>query len=551
MQEAAYFTFKAYMKNIYKTNLYTIPIDLDFGCPNRDKNGIGGCTFCPENGARAAQLLDAKDANEQIKNAINFSKNRYNAKEFMLYIQAYTGTFTSVINQKQTYSKLLSLYNFKAISIGTRPDCLSNNVLEYLKELNEQLDVYIDLGVQTLNNSTLKKINRGHDANSSIKAIKKIKKYNLKVFAHIIIGLENETRTNWENTVKQLVKENVDGIKIHNLHIIKNTQLHNQYKVTPFKTYNEYEYADELIYLIRNIPSHIPIIRISTDTSSKDLVAPIWHMQKGQFVEYVNESMKDAGYYQGDLLKSKNIILKDQNSFLLEDKSITIWDKKYKDFYHPKSGAYVQAKELFIKQSKLENRLKEKEINLLDIGFGMGYNSLEAIKLPKENKLNITALDKNKLIIKQAAKLIKNIKEKDILKTIFSTYKYKDDKNNLELFIGDARHTIKKLSKKYDIVFLDTFLPNLNPSLLTYDFINLLKEVITKNAIIICSQNNTLVKGAFKEVGFSYEEFHIDKTDIKGLILKQSIPTKNNKFFKDEYLIYREKQIITNFEKNI
>lgn len=257
------------MKKIYNNTLYTIPVDLDLGCPNRDENNNGGCTFCPQNGARAAQLLDAKDVELQTKNAIEFSQKRYNAKEFMLYIQAYTGTFTKVINQKETYSKLLNLYNFKAISIGTRPDCLNKATLEYLSELNKEIDVYIDLGIQTLNDKTLEKINRGHDSKSTIKTIKNLKNYGIKIFAHIIVGFEGENREDWLNTVKQIVDLKVDGIKIHNLHIIKNTQLHKEYQEKPFKTYNEYEYANELIFLIRNIPSNIPIIRTSTDTQKR------------------------------------------------------------------------------------------------------------------------------------------------------------------------------------------------------------------------------------------------------------------------------------------
>ncbi|AXX91702.1 TIGR01212 family radical SAM protein [Malaciobacter molluscorum LMG 25693] len=551
MQEAPYFTFKAYMKNIYNTALHTIPIDLDLGCPNRTKDGIGGCTFCPENGARAAQLLDAKDVEQQIKNAISFSKNRYNANEFMLYIQAYTGTFTSVINQKQIYSKLLNLYKFKAISIGTRPDCLNTKTLEYLQELNEQIDVYIDLGIQTLNDSTLKDINRGHDSKCSIEAIKKIKKYNLKVFAHIIVGFENETREDWLNTVQNIVKQKVDGIKIHNLHIIKNTQLHKQFENRAFKVYNEYEYADELIFLIRNIPKEIPIIRTSTDTSSNDLVAPIWHMQKGQFVEYINETMFYQGYAQGDLLDKQTIDLKKQNSFKLEDNSVTIWDKTYKDFYHPKSGAYTQADELFIKQSKLEEKLQKNDLNILDIGFGMGYNSLAIIKLPKEKKVNITALDKNRIIIKHSSNLNNNSDEKKILDSIFETLKYEDSNNSLQLLLGDARFTITKLEKKYDIVFLDAFLPNLNPSLLTYNFFILLKVVLNKDAIIICSQNNSIIKAGFAKAGFIYEDFNINRTDIKALIIKQGSNTTKNRYYEDPFLIYREKQIVTNFEKNI
>jgi radical SAM protein (TIGR01212 family) len=538
------------MKKNYNTTLHTIPVDLDLGCPNRDENNNGGCSFCPQDGARAAQILDAKDVETQIKNAIEFSQKRYKAKEFMLYIQAYTGTFTSVIKQKESYSKLLKLYNFKAISIGTRPDCLNKSTLEYLQELNKQIDVYVDLGVQTLNDKTLKDINRGHDSKQTIKAIRDLKRYGIKIFAHIIVGFKNESRKDWLNTVKIVCKEKVDGIKIHNLHIIKNTALEKEYEKEVFKTFNEYEYAEELIFLIRNIPSNIPIVRTSTDTPTCDLIAPIWNMQKGQFVEFINESMIYSGFKQGDLIEKKELNLTKQNSFELEDGSITIWNKIYKDYYHPKNGAYLQAKKLFLEQSNLKEKLQEKDISLLDIGFGMGINSLMAIKLEKKFKLDITALDKNKVIIKHSESLNKNKEEKEILKSLYENYEYKNSNNHIKLLIGDARFTITKLDKKFDIVFLDPFLPNLNPSLLSFDFIMLIKKVLKKSGIIICSQNNELIRNAFAKVDFTYKEFELEKTDIKGLILTLGNSFFQENYFQDPYLIFREKQIITNFEQN-
>ncbi len=543
-QNLPYYSFKNYMSKKYGTTLHSIPIDLEFGCPNRDDKGKGGCTFCPENGARAAQTLSAQNIQEQITYGITFAKQRYKAQKFMLYIQAYTGTFTSVINQKKIYSKLLSKENFSAISIGTRPDCLNKKTLEYLKELNQDIDVYIDLGIQTLNDNTLQKINRGHDSKCSLEAIKNIKKAGLKVFAHIIVGLPNETRQDWENCVKQVVKMDIDGIKIHNLHIIKNTQLHQEYIKNPFKTLNEYEYAEELINLIRYIPKHIPIVRISTDTLKEQLIAPIWYMQKGQFVEYITQSMIYRDYYQGEFVHKQKLVLQEQNIFSLEDGSKTIWDKIYKDYYHPKSGAYFQAKELFIKQSKLIEKLKKKDIDLLDIGFGMGYNSLLCIKEKKENTLKITALDLNRQIIKHSANLNKNNDEKNILNTIYETFSYKDEKNELNLILGDARHTIKSLKNKFDIIFLDAFLHNLNPSLLSINFISLLKNLLKEEGILICTNTYHKVKTAFCLANFTYQEFFIEKTDIKALLIKHGQQKYKEGTYKDPFLVYREKQIL-------
>ncbi len=546
MSSFTYYTYKEYMKKKYDTPLYSIPIDLDLGCPNRDINGIGGCTFCPSNGARAAQILDAKNAKEQIKNAIEFAKTRYKAKNFMLYIQAYTGTFTSVINQKQIYSSLLKEYKFDAISIGTRPDCLNAKTLEYLQELNQEIDVYIDLGVQSLNDNTLRKINRGHDSNSSLEAISKLKKHGIKVYAHIIIGLEGESRRDWELTVKKLVKAKIDGIKIHNLHIIKNTQLSKEYKEKPFKTLNEYEYANEIINLLRLIPNNIPIIRINTDTEKSSLIAPLWNMEKGQFSEYLKETMIYRDTKQGDLIENNYSVLEKLNSVVLEDGSITVWDKKYKDYYHPKSGAYKSAKELFIKNSLLEKLLEQRDTKLLDIGFGMGYNTLEALKIKKTHKLFITALDKNRLIQRYA---IEKFELGELHKTLLtSTYKtgsYDDEFNSVKFIVDDARSSLLTLEDKYDVIFLDPFTHNLNPSLITKEFILELTKVLEKDGVIICSTSNDMVKTAMSKAGLKWEVCDIEKTDIKGIVAKFGIKNYNKEVYSDPYLVFREKQIIT------
>ena len=172
-----YLTYKEYMKKKYSEPLYSITVDLDLGCPSQ-------CSFCPTHGSRSAQSMNVSSVEEQIKVGIRFAKKRYNAKRFMLYLQAYTNTFTSLKEQKDIYSKLLKFYHFDAISIGTRPDCLSIQTLEYLRDLNQTIDVHVDLGVQTLNDETLKKINRKHDSKSSIQAIKKLQHYGIKVYAH-------------------------------------------------------------------------------------------------------------------------------------------------------------------------------------------------------------------------------------------------------------------------------------------------------------------------------------------------------------------------------
>ena len=526
-----YLSYKEYMIKRYKVPLYSIPVDLELGCPNRSTNGSGGCSFCPANGARAIQSLNANSVQGQIKAGVEFAKKRYNAKKFMLYLQAYTATFTSLKKQKEIYSKLLKLYDFSAISIGTRPDCLSIGTLKYLSELNEEIDVYIDLGVQTLNDKTLLKINRGHDAKCSIEAIKKLKSFKLCVYAHIIVGFEGESREDWTKTVKELVKLGVDGFKIHNLHIIKDTPLHVEYKNKPFKTFNEYEYAEELIHLLSLIPKDIPILRISTDTPKDELIAPIWHMQKGQFKEYVDESLEYR--FQKSNLKS----------YKLRDGSITFFDKKFKDYYHPKSGAINQAKRVFIDKSNLKQRLDCTKVNLLDIGFGMGYNSLETINLDKINPLHVTALDKNRAIIEQSANLLKS----EILQKVYDDGFYKDEKNSLEFIVGDARYTTTKLTKKFDVIFLNPFYRDKSPSLLSVEFFKILFNLLKDDGVMIISTYLNAIRVGLSKAGFKSEILHIG--ELRALRAIKANELVEGSFYSDPFLIYRDKQIQTQQQK--
>ncbi len=470
MAQSFYYSYHNYMIKEYGEALYSITVDLDLGCPNRDEKGNGGCSFCPSHGARSAQSMDAKSVEEQIKVGISFAKRRYKAKRFMLYIQAYTGTFSSLKKQKETYSKLLKLYNFDAISIGTRPDCLSIETLEYLQELNSQIDVHVDLGIQSLNDATLININRQHDSQCSIDAIKKLQHYGIKVFAHIIIGFKGESTEDWSRTVQKLVSLHVDGFKIHNLHVIKNTPLHVEYQNRQFKTYDEYEYAEELIHLLRLIPTNIPILRIATDTPNKDLVAPLWKMSKAEFGEYIKDTLQ---YRFG----KSNV----DNNF---------WSDKYKDYYYPKSGAIKQARELFIEKSDLKKRLTCKDVKLLDIGFGFGVNSFEALKLQCENSLHVTALDQDLSIAKRS--------------------------NDINLLIGDVRYTLTKLEGKFDVIFLDPFHEEKNPTMVSKEVITHLKRLLKKDGVIITSTFLNSTKMRFELVGFKTKLLKI--REIRGLI---------------------------------
>lgn len=540
----------------YGEALYSIPVDLNFGCPNRDVNGRGGCTFCPEDGARAAQTKDAKSLEEQIEYAIAFARKRYHAKAFALYIQAYTGTFSSLKKQQKVYEKLLTIYPFKAIHIGTRPDCLSEETLDYLQELNKTVDVCIELGIQSMHDATLEWIHRGHNAHASQEAIKRLHARNFKVYAHLIVGFPNETLTHWQESVDALVQLGIDGLKFHNLHIIQQTVLAQHYATTPFHTLSEYEYAEVLIHLLRRIPATIPILRLATDTPRKDLIAPHWHMDKNSFSAYLVKTMRLRGVAQGDLYELKKLKNNEmRQKILLKDGSTTFFNSEYSDYYHPKSGALVQARQLFILKSSLIKRLEKSNIRLLDIGFGMGYNSFAAsheARTLEHYTLHISAIEHDLMLLAQSAQVISDPLHVKMLKNLYEKGIFHEAKVKIELLNADARYAITFLDEQFDIIFLDPFLESNNPSLISVDFLKKLYCLLKPEGVLICSTSFRSVYVAFLEAGFCVEEVIIEKTDIVGLVAKHSMK-KEEKMegvaYRDPYGVWSDKEIARHRER--
>lgn len=544
------------MLSRYDEALFSIPINLEFGCPNREHDGTGGCTFCPEHGASAAQIREAKTLEEQIEKAFFFAKKRYNASSFALYIQAYTGTFASLVKQKQMYEKLLSFYPFRALHIGTRPDCLSEATLDYLCELNQKIDVVVELGVQSMNDESLVRINRGHDAASSLKAIKRLRQRGIKVYAHLIIGLPNEDFSIWQQSVLSLIKVGIDGIKFHNLHIIKGTQLSLEYQKKPFELLGEYAYAEALIKLLRLIPSSIPIIRLSTDTPQKELIAPKWQMSKGRFAEYLAQTMCYRGIQQGDLIENQSEVSYEiPQKVNLKDGSTTFWSKNYRDYYHPKAGAYAQAEALFLKHASLKERLEKSDVKLLDIGFGMGYNTFLASILAQNLAkyiLHVRAIDQDRILLKQSAQVVPEPLHVNLLSALFKENRYEEKFVKVDFLNAEARYAVSFLEEQFDVIFLDPFFESNNASMVSIEFFNILKTLLKPDGILIASTSFHAVLDALCMAGFDTHIINDAKSDIKGIVVRHALSSSSlhvKKPYRDEHLILSDKEIEARHQK--
>lgn len=514
-----YLQYKDYMKERYGEPLFRVPIDFNFGCPNRESDGSGGCTFCNVRGSAAVQTLGTETVEEQMRAAIRFARERYGAKKFMAYIQAFSATFGE--SQQPMYLDLLDAFDFTAVSIGTRPDCLTPQAYDFLVELNKHIEVWVELGVQTIHDRTLERINRGHDWASSELAIRTLHELGLKVAVHAILGLPGETAQDFQQTADTLAALPIDAVKIHNLHIEKGTTLALEHALTPLPVFMEHEFAEHLMEFIRRMPPHVPIMRLTTDTLDEELIAPKWHMAKGQFRDYVIRQMTCRQWRQGDLFGRGKADDGETavNLKIVEtgDGSVTFWNEEYKEHYHTPAGARLEAEEKYIVPGKLKERLATDDVRLLDVCFGLGYNSLAAMNIAARgighealgtSELTITALEMDRRVVGAAAENIQSLNAdvinwKDCLSQLYAGHSCQVPNASCLLHWGDARYTITRLTPStYDLVFLDAFSTQRNSELWTVDFLQKLRRVMKPDAVLLTYCAAIPVRSGMMEAGF-------------------------------------------------
>ena len=233
--------------------------------------------------------------------AIAFARERYGAARFMGYCQAYSGTYGALSRQTAFYREVLEYAPFEAFAIGTRPDCLPPETIELFRELARKTDLWVELGVQTASNETLRRINRGHTWECSRDAILRLNDAGIPCAVHLIFGLPGETEEDYCYSVSAVAELPISGIKFHNLHIVRGTRLAEMFLRSPFELLDEHDYAEAVIDGIRRLSPEVAVMRLQTDTLAENLLAPHWLMKKGQFADYVKRQMKKRGLRQGDL----------------------------------------------------------------------------------------------------------------------------------------------------------------------------------------------------------------------------------------------------------
>lgn len=295
-------TLSDYCKEKFGTKVYRLSLSTGCSCPNRDgRAGRGGCSFCSEGGS-GEFATKVKPVEVQIEEAKDRVKSKFpkdikeEDKKYIAYFQSFTNTYGDVDRLGGIFRTAVLRDEIAAISIGTRPDCLEGDMLALLDELNKIKPVWIELGLQTIHEDSAKAFNRGYSLPVFNKAYMELKKRNIEVIVHVILGLPGETDKDMYETVRYLanLSPKLDGIKIHLLHILKNTRLEREYRKKPFKILSLDEYTEILINCLRILPESVVIHRMTGDGDKRLLVEPLWSADKKRVLNTINKAIREA-----------------------------------------------------------------------------------------------------------------------------------------------------------------------------------------------------------------------------------------------------------------
>lgn len=297
-----YHTLNYYYRHKYGKKVFKVSLNANFSCPNKI-NG-NGCIFCSKLGSGDFAGNASLDLITQFNEVKEIMEHKWPDAYYIGYFQANTNTYAPVNILKTKFEPILKMPNLVGLSIATRSDCINEECLNYLKDLNTRTNLTIELGLQSMYDETLKYINRGHDLNNFITCVKKLKESNIKVVVHIINGLPGETKEMMINTAKFLNDLNIDGIKIHMLHVIKNTPLADIYLSKPFHLLTKDEYIDIVVSQLEVLKPKIVIHRLTGDPKKEDLIAPDWVLKKFVVLNDIDKEMKRRDTYQGSKISS-------------------------------------------------------------------------------------------------------------------------------------------------------------------------------------------------------------------------------------------------------
>ena len=291
-----------FLKEKFNEKIYKVSLDGGFTCPNRDgKVSRGGCIFCSENGSGDFTATKLKSIHAQIEEQIDLVSKKYKGDKYIAYFQNFTNTYAEISYLRKIYEEALSHEKIVGLAIATRPDCLEDDVLELLAELNKKTFLWVELGLQTLNDDVAKYFNRAYETEIYKEVSEKLNRLNIKFVTHIIIGLPKEENDDYLKTAIFAQNCGTWGIKLHLMYVVKNTPLEKLYLNGGLKVNTKEEYVEKVVNVLENISSEIVVHRLTGDGDRETLVAPLWSIKKIDVLNSIHKELKRRNTYQGKL----------------------------------------------------------------------------------------------------------------------------------------------------------------------------------------------------------------------------------------------------------
>ena len=295
-----YNRFSDFLREKFGVKVYKITLDAGFTCPNRDGTiSYDGCVFCDDGGSFSQLYSKNISITDQLNQGIELSRQKYKAQKFLAYFQAYTNTYKPVNELRQIYSEALAHEDVVGINIGTRPDCVEDEKLDLIGSLAQKHYTWLEFGLQSIHERSLKFINRGHDYKTFVDAVERSKERGINICAHVILGLPNETREDMLETAKALADLNIDGVKIHLLCVLQNTKLSKLYFQGKIPVMEEDEYVETVCDFLEYLPPSTTIHRVAGNGLKPNMLAPGWLSKKFIVMNKIDNLLEQRNSYQG------------------------------------------------------------------------------------------------------------------------------------------------------------------------------------------------------------------------------------------------------------
>lgn len=302
-----YRDLNTYFREMFGHRVHKITIDAGLTCPNRDGTlSTGGCIYCNAKGSGTGAFGAGKSVREQLESAKGKVVRRFKAKKFIAYFQSFTNTYAPIGTLRALYDEALAVPDVAGLAIGTRPDCISPEIIDLLAGYTDEKLIWIEYGLQSAHDVTLNLINRGHDAASFSRAVTATQDRGINICAHVILGLPGETRGQMMATARFLADLGIQGAKLHLLYVIRGTRLEALYKAGDYRCLEQPEYVELVCEFLERLPADMVIQRLTGDPHPHELVAPAWSLEKKKTLDMIKALLEERDTWQGRLVGGEN-----------------------------------------------------------------------------------------------------------------------------------------------------------------------------------------------------------------------------------------------------